>query len=287
MGMMDDIFSVAGIRVESLEGLQLQSENPTFLIQGLNDKRIVANNSIYVADPCVFKHNEQLNLFVELLLKNGRGVIAKTEWKSETNEWGDLEIIISEDYHLSYPRIIPYKDKLYMSVESAESHDVQLYEAVENDLASWKPSQKIIDGVYYDPTIFQMNGNWYMFACQELDFSMLKLFYSTDGLLGEWVEHPSSPIIENDPSSARPAGPVLAWKNKMYRLAQDCSERYGRAVKAFEIINIDAKFYEESTPTVLLQEGNSDWNKTGMHHVQFYEDNGTKAVIDGYYTKKS
>ena len=123
-----------------------------------------------------------------------------------------------------------------------------------------------------------------MYAASERDFSTLNLFISKGGLLGEWVRHPSSPLITNDKARVRPAGPVLTFEGKKYRLAQDCSERYGTAVNAYEICVLSKVDYKEESGKVLLHGTGSGWNTCGMHHLQIYKNGGgyLYAVSDGY-----
>lgn len=124
-----------------------------------------------------------------------------------------------------------------------------------------------------------------MFVCTGKSFSVLELYFSKN-LFGPWTKHPKSPL-KSDSFSSRPAGPILEWDNKLYRLAQDCSIRYGQSVKAFEITTLSKEDYEEKEIGIILTESNNGWNSHGMHHLQVYKKhNGIVfAVSDGYTLK--
>ena len=279
-----DIFTVAGMKGVSPFDLQKVTHKPDFLIEAEKIPELNALNAIYVADPFVWIAGNQQYLFFELLLTNGKGVIGSAKRDKDDEPWSEFSIVLEEEFHLSYPIIFSYNGNLYMTVESAEADEVRVYEAVTNSLDEWRYVKGILTGKHYDPTMFLHSDMWYMFTCTELDFSVTNLYYS-ETLLGEWTIHPSSPIVNKDPGSARPAGPVMEWGEKKYRLAQDCSERYGAAVKAFEIIKLDQNNYKESEGITMLSSGKESWNPYGMHHLQIYKRTTDKVLVvtDGYH----
>jgi hypothetical protein len=72
----------------------------------------------------------------------------------------------------------------------------------------------------------------------------LSLFYSDDLLNGNFVEHPQSPLC-NDNRYARMAGSIIMENNKFYRIAQDCSINYGSCMYKFEITELSKIKYNE------------------------------------------
>jgi hypothetical protein len=77
----------------------------------------------------------------------------------------------------------------------------------------------------------------------------------------------------------------------LIRFAQDCSQRYGEEVNAFEIVLLTKTEYlerEAGTNPVLTGAGQmalgSRWNRHGMHHVDLHRlDTGQWiASVDGY-----
>lgn len=281
----DDVFTVVGFRASDPFSFQESAKAPDFILQSRKQDQLKELQSVYIADPFVYCDKYGLeHLFFESLNTDGKGVIGKAERKSGEISWNNFQIVLEEEFHLSYPIITEYSGHIFMTVESAEANDVRAYVSTSDNLTSWSFSKTLVQGEYYDPTPFEYDGVWYMYAASERDFSTLNLFISKGGLLGEWVSHPKSPLITDDKANVRPAGPVLTFGGKKYRLAQDCSERYGAAVNAFEITTLSEVEYTEGVRQVLLQGTGSGWNSCGMHHLQIYKkhEGYLCAVSDGY-----
>lgn len=279
----NDYFSIVGLKGDSPLNLQSSATNPEFIIDLRKKDYFPGLHGHYVADPYIYIYRGSQFLFCELLLTSGKGVIARLERENEGDEWRSPLIVLEENFHISYPTIHHEGGNIYMLVESADNTDVRLYRAENSNLSEWSICKKLLDGEYYDPTIFRRGGNWYMFASTCKDFSQLCLFYSEDGLNGPWNLHPQSPL-KGDSSSSRPAGPVLEWKSKQYRLSQDCSQRYGQSVRAFEIVNLTRDCYQEKEYGVILKDSGVGWNSKGMHHLRVYKSDRdfVYAVSDGY-----
>ena len=114
----------------------------------------------------------------------------------------------------------------------------------------------------------------------------MRLFHA-DELTGPWLEHPESPIVQGNPSIARPAGRVLVLGDSVVRYTQDCYRTYGTQVRAFEVTDLTTKSYhereiEDKNP-VLTGTGNG-WNAGGMHHIDPHvtEDGRWIACVDGW-----
>jgi hypothetical protein len=280
-----DIFTTVGLSGPTPFDLQKSTVHPDFIVEADTNIELTKLGSIYAADPFVFIQAGTQYLFFELLLINGKGVIGRAERKNDQDQWSNYKIILEEDFHLSYPFIFSIEGNTYMTVESAEANEIRICKSTDSTLQNWKYEKGLLSGKHYDPTIFHHDDTWYMYTCTELDFSVTNLYYSEGSILGPWIVHPQSPIIKSDSSAARPAGPVLEWESKKYRLAQDCSERYGAAVKAFEIVKLTKQEYLEKEHGVILSSGQSHWNTYGMHHLQIYKvgNDSVLAVSDGYH----
>ena len=117
----------------------------------------------------------------------------------------------------------------------------------------------------------------------------LGYIYYADDLEGEWKSHSLNPIIKNNPYISRPGGRVYQQGNRLIRFTQDCSENYGKLLKAIEITKLTVDSYEEYELDVVIS--NSDkkgsWNKDGMHHIDIQkDDNNYLVAVDGYYYKQ-
>jgi hypothetical protein len=125
-----------------------------------------------------------------------------------------------------------------------------------------------------------------MFVCgAPHTHDLLRLFFS-DELTGIWVEHPQSPIIENNSRIARPGGRVLVWRERVFRYTQDCYPSYGSQVRAFEITELTPTSYREMEveQSPILVAGGPGWNGSGMHHIDPHPTTGDRwmACVDGY-----
>lgn len=211
-----------------------------------------------------------------------KGFIGKYTYDIQTDNLSIPSVVLEESFHLSYPQIIKHEGEIYMLPETGGAGEIRLYKAENDELNEWKYHSTIIHGIYYDPTPIFHNGKWFLFASSERDFSKMHIFTSSN-LTHGWSEHPLSPFLYGSGSS-RAAGPILIHGKKIYRLAQDCSVRYGQAVRAFEIMKLTENEYVERFFKVLLREGNDGYNTFGMHHLQrvIPTQKGVLFIADGY-----
>lgn len=241
-------------------------------------------DAAFVADPFMVREGGLWRLFFEV--KNARtrhGEIAVAS-SSNGRDWDYGGSVLREPFHLSYPCVFPWDGAYYMTLETLSESAIWLYRAEEFP-AGWKPVKMLVPGAFADPTIFRWNELWWLFACgSPFRHDTLSLFYSED-LMGEWREHPRSPILCGNPRAARPAGRVTNWNGKLLRFAQDCVPVYGSAVRAFEIEELTPELYRERevSESPILQAGTT-WNRTGMHHVDPHQmaDGRWIACVDGY-----
>ena len=83
---------------------------------------------------------------------------------------------------------------------------IRLYKAADFPL-KWSFVSTLLYGKKFsDSSIFHYQDYWWMFTAEGK--GRLRLYLSS-ALKGPWKEHPLSPIIDNNPNIARPAGRVL------------------------------------------------------------------------------
>jgi hypothetical protein len=79
---------------------------------------------------------------------------------------------------------------------------------------------------------------------------------------------------------------VVRDGDRIYRFAQDCQERYGVAVRAFEILALTPETYQERPVggDPMLAGSGSGWTAEGMHHVDAHllDDGSWIACVDAY-----
>lgn len=248
----------------------------------LTAKDVTDVNAKFVADPFITLKDNKYFMFFEILNRaTDQGDIGYAE-SSDGKKWEYRNIVIDEDFHLSYPHIFEWENNYYLIPESHEDLSVRLYKA-ESFPDKWEHIGNILNGYHYiDPSIFRHNDKWWLFV-SDLNNDVLNLYYSSD-LLDGWKSHPMNPIVKLNKNIARPGGRVVSYNNRLYRMTQDDEPRYGIQVFGFEITELTEESYQEqiiSEEPIVTQSGKG-WNATGMHHVDV-QYMGTKwiAAVDG------
>lgn len=222
----------------------------------------------FVADPFMIRVKRLWYMFFEVMnSRSNKGVIGLAVSRDGFS-WEYRQIVLHEPFHLSYPYVFECQGEYYMIPETLEPGAVRLYKA--NPFPTkWSLVRTLIDGQCADPSIFYFEGRWWLFACTTpYHHDTLCLYFARD-LLGPWVEHPRSPIIEGDQRLARPGGRVLVFDGRVVRFAQDCYPTYGSQVRAFEISPLTPTDYgeQETGESPILKGSGNGWNKLGMHTV--------------------
>ena len=256
-----------------------QANNPV-----LRAKHVTDANAEFVADPFMMHEDGVWYMFFEVLdRQDNLGKIAFATSQDGLN-WAYQKIVLEEPFHLSYPQIFKWEGTYYMVPETYQTGSVRLYQAVEFPTQWTCASTLLCDRNYVDASIVYQNGRWWMFSSNEEGNDTLFL-HSSEDLLGPWVEHPQSPIIQGDARISRPAGRVTMVDNRLFRYAQDCSESYGKQVNAFKITELTPNSYvEQPLPqNPILQPQPHTWTATGIHTVDPHRlsKNQWLACVDG------
>lgn len=237
--------------------------------------------ALFVADP--FLVDDQRNrwyMFFEIFNSDSnRGELAYAQ-SADGLDWVYGQVIIKEQFHLSYPQVFEDRGTYYMIPETAEAKSVRLYRAVAFP-EHWEFTGELLSGNYLDPTVLFHKNLWWLFSLR--DNSALTLHFS-ESLEGPWHEHPTSPI-STDKRFIRPAGRIVRCENRLIRFTQDGTITYGQSVNAWEIMELTRDCYLErpmQTHPIICASG-SDWNAHGMHHIDAQLDaQGTwLAAVDG------
>lgn len=241
----------------------------------------------FVADPFMVNENDTWYMFFEVLNRSTRRGEIGLATSTDTSKWTYKKIVLAEPFHLSYPYVFKSNGSFYMIPESGESNSIRLYRAVEFP-NKWEYAKTLLSGSnFVDSSIFEYSGRWWLLTTSNDDGRNnddLRLFFA-DELLGPWHEHPSSPVVRNDPRVARGAGRVLVQDNQIIRFAHDVSQGYGKQVRALLIKTLTPSIYEEGplTDQPIVKLSGSGWNQNGMHHVDAHQLEGGKwvACVDG------
>jgi hypothetical protein len=238
----------------------------------------------FVADPFIIRANPWFMFFEVWNPHSDKGVIGLAT--SENGfEWRYERIVLSEEFHLSYPYVFEWENTCYMIPETLGANAACLYRADEFP-TRWSLVRKLIDGPCADTSIVRFADLWWLFLCSTpYQHDTLRLYFA-EQLTGPWREHPQSPLVRGDNCRARPAGRILRVNDKLIRFAQECAPRYGTRVRAFDVLDLTTTNYEEveNSASPVLEPGGGDWNATGMHHLdaQQQPDGTWLACVDGY-----
>ncbi len=256
-------------------------KNPVFTAKDVSD--VPAQ---FVADPFMIQENNTWYMFFEVLNKNNNQGDIGLATSEDGFDWTYKQIVLDEPFHLSYPYVFKLKNEFYMIPESSKAFSIRLYKAVDFP-TRWSFIGTLLNGMRYaDTSIFSVDDKWWLFTetNPDLKFDTLCLYYADD-LMGPWIEHPKSPVVEGDANIARPGGRVLIFENRVFRFTQDDEPTYGNQLRAFEITELTTKSYKEKEVigNPILKATGTGWNGEGMHHIDPHQVDKEKwiACVEG------
>ncbi|MCK5283462.1 MAG: hypothetical protein KAK00_08715 [Nanoarchaeota archaeon] len=250
----------------------------------LTAKDVKDTQAEFVADPFMVYENNKWYMFFEILnKKTDQGDISVATSK-EGLHWNYEQIVLDEPFHLSYPYVFKWNDEYYMIPESYETQSIRLYKAEEFP-AKWAFVRTLVEGKdFVDNSLLYYINTWWLFSSTTSN-DMLYLYYSDD-ILGEWKEHPSSPVVDGDANIARLGGRIIIYNDKIIRFAQDAYPNYGNQIRAFEITKLTKDSYkeEEVIESPILEPTGKGWNMYKMHQVDPHhvKDGNWIACVDGW-----
>lgn len=257
-----------------------RAENPVLSAAGVTD--VPAQ---FVADPFMIRVGAVWYMFFEVFNHSTRKGEIGVATSHDGIRWTYRCIVLSEPFHLSYPHVLRFRNEIFLVPECYRGGAARIYRATDFPF-SWKFAGFLMEKGCVDPSLFEYRNLWWMFWAEPNGrHDTLHLSFARE-LFGPWMEHPSSPVITQNPGSARPAGKVLAnGGHSLIRFAQDCSASYGNSVRAFEITSLTETEYAEREHhrSPVLKGTGSGWNAAQMHHVDAHRLSGGRwiACVDG------
>jgi hypothetical protein len=232
--------------------------------------------AMFVADPFMVRVRDKWWMFFEIFnYSNHKGEIAVAQ-SSDGYKWDYQQVVLAEDFHLSYPYVFEFDTDWYMIPESCAANSVRLYQAKQFP-DTWEFVSEILVGErFVDASILNFNEVWWIFVGVEPregeTCDTLRLYYA-DRLFDEWIEHPKSPIISNNRKISRPAGRMQQIGDRLFRFTQDCTNNYGYNITTMQIESLTKDEYVEvrvqPDDVYLFELGTMSCNNLGMHHLDF------------------
>lgn len=213
-----------------------------------NFKKFKIKNHSYVADPFLFSYRNKTYCFVEeYLFAKKKGVISY--YSLDDNEFIYSDIIIEEEFHLSFPFIFEYENNIFLCPESTANKDIRLYRSVDFP-TKWEFVTTIMQNVNAaDSMLFYYSDLWWLFTNINSDFnsdncSDFSIFYSKDLFSNNWISHLCNPISRSS-LNARNGGYFISEK-KIYRVNQQHGMGvYGKRFQINEIVKLSPNEYKE------------------------------------------
>ncbi len=206
----------------------------------------------YWGDPFVIQRGDCYYVFIEeKLYGTGLGRIACLTLDAQGNLKAQ-QVVLERPYHLSYPFVFEHGGELYMMPESAANRTVELYRCSDFP-GRWEFVKNLLSDVYaVDATLLEHEGIYWLFtnikAPRGSSLDALYLYYASDLFADEWHAHARNPVVQ-DIRTARPGGRIFMHEGKLIRPSQDCSRRYGYALKFNRIKSYSETAYAEETET--------------------------------------
>ena len=256
-------------------GLPDESREPD--LSPFRFKSVMPPKDRFWADPFPMRvKGADFILFEDYPYATKRGVISALEMGPDGPK-GAPQVVLSLDYHLSYPFLFEWRGEWFMIPETTDVGRVELYRATRAP-SEWKLEQVLIEGMpLADCTLAEIEGRWWMFANSAAPgasfWDELHLFHAPTPL-GPWTPHRRNPVV-SDVRASRPAGGLFRSRGSWYRPAQDCSGGYGSAMNIQRIVRLDLLEYQQEH----VARVSPDWmpGLTGTHTLNAL---GGLTVID-------
>lgn len=230
------------------------------------------------ADPFLFVWGDELFLFFESMSIKEVGCIAVYK-TTDLKNFDYLGVVLKESHHLSYPLVFNHGSSVFMIPESGAAEEVALYR-FENFPYGLNKVRTLLKGKYFDSSLIFHHGLWYLFTNSEFG---LEIFLTDDIEQGSLLPHAENPVTA-DPRISRCGGQPVVVAGNTFRIAQDCSKKYGGNVNILRILELTPDRYREE----LAYEGyfgcREKWNAEGGHHLSLTNFRGrTVIAVDGHH----
>lgn len=236
----------------------------------------IANNKRYwFADPMLFSDQGKDYLFCEAFdRKQYKGVLGVYEIINGKAE--NFQVIIEENYHLSYPCVFEYENNYYMIPESGENNTINMYKAVAFPY-KWVLVKSLVKGKKYaDPTVIFNNDKVYLLAYNEEKNNYRNILFEIDMKRFSAFEKCA---VKYGSNIGRPAGYIFEHDGNLIRPAQDSSELYGNSLIFYQIDEIGENYIETRREKLKKQLIIID-DKRSVDRIHTYSSTDSYEVID-------
>lgn len=228
----------------------------------------------FFADPFLLCEDKEYYyiLVEEFCFYENIGKISLLHVSKEYFELCKKEILIQEDYHMSFP----YCDGEWIYPEAYRSGAYYKYNV--NNISN---KQRICDEGLIDSIPIKVNNREWLLTMKSTNpLKDLYLYKKNQNGLYEAV---CCTPIKKDINFARPAGQPFVRDGILYRPVQDSEEMYGRKTHLMKVQNIEENVIDEEKILSIDSDDFPPYNQ-GLHTFNAYDG---YAIVDGYYERYS
>lgn len=238
---------------------------------------IFPTNRYSYADPFVYQLGDKTAIFVELMdYYYGWGTIGVFEIVN--NQVLGFKEIIRENYHMSFPNVFCHDGDLYMIPETYNDNSVHLYKCIDFPY-DWVRMPDLITGVHLVDHSLLEDDFTYVIS-YDIDRKCTRCFFIN------WDELKFEEFYpDGNYSNERPGGTFFTKDNKLFRVIQDCNNRYGEYLKIYEVDGLSrVSFNEHLFKTIMVNDLSFDKN-LGFDRVHQYSVSEDFEMIDFTYNR--
>lgn len=207
-------------------------------------------DEFWFADPFILDvTQEYIFLLVEAMpTTTHKGVIAKLTISRSTMTITEVEIILEEPWHLSFPNIMRKDGHIYVYPESAYGKKLYLYELVQEPAgkSALKRVGILCDDVIWDTDISDLFGEQLLFTAKQDDFHLDIYKWNNSSMRFEFAES-----LESRSQNMRMAGAFFEYRGTIVYPSQVSTPYvYGKAVELREISHRDNKWHLKEIRTI-------------------------------------
>lgn len=230
----------------------------------------------WFADPFILRATEdEIVVFVEECpMDNPKGIICELVINRKTMNIKERHVLLDKKTHLSYPAIIMHDGKVYVYPENGASGKLNIYEYDEANHRLFNPVC-ILDEAVADATIVKRESLYFMSATKFPNTQECAFLYVADSPFGPFRQATPMPY-QTTRNCSRQGGDFIVVEDKVYRPAQDCTERYGSSLNIMEIKDFNEGVQQKKVFRIEPVKGR---HSLGLHTLNFADG---FCVIDGY-----
>lgn len=249
----------------------------------LNNKQLTIEwlkhkyNDRFFADPFILSvSSERIEVLAEeLIFTEHKGRIVQLSVDNKSKKLIERKIVLELVSHLSYPAILKKNGEIYIYPENVQGGKLNVYK-YDEEKSKAIFERTLIDEPLADATLTLYNDVYWLLTTKHPSTHSKLYAYHSEKIFGPYSQMQTQPIIK-DAGCARQAGNIIHLNNRLYRVGQDCTEKYGSGVVIQEITKLDKLGFD--CKELFRIYPNSFKYNLGLHTLNFQDD---LCVLDGY-----